>query len=65
MEVDTTKLRQLREARGLSLRDLEWLSGISYNTIWRIEAGRTKTTHRSTVMKLAQALDVEPRELRR
>jgi transcriptional regulator with XRE-family HTH domain len=63
MEVNAVRLRQLREARGLSLRDLEWLSGVSYNTIWFIEAGRRKRTHRSTVQKLAQTLGVEPAEL--
>ena len=47
----------------MSLRDLEWLSGVSYNTIWFIEAGRRKRTHRSTVQKLAHALGVEPIEL--
>jgi len=63
MEVNAVRLRQLREARGLSLRDLEWLSGVSYNTIWRIEAGRRKRTHRSTVLKLAEALGVAPTDL--
>ena len=63
MEVDATKLRQIREARALSLRELEELSGISYNTIWRIEDGRRKRTHPRTVRKLAQALGVEPTEL--
>jgi transcriptional regulator with XRE-family HTH domain len=63
MEVNAVRLRQLREAKGLSLRDLEWLSGVSYNTIWFIEAGRRKRTHRSTVQRLAQALGVAPTEL--
>lgn len=47
----------------MSLRDLEWLSGVRHNTIWFIEAGRRKRTHRSTVIKLAQALGIEPTEL--
>jgi transcriptional regulator with XRE-family HTH domain len=63
MEVNAVRLRQLREAQGLSLRDLEWLSGVRHNTIWRIEAGQRKRTHRSTVEKLAQALGVEPTDL--
>lgn len=63
MEVDATKLRNLREARILSLRELEELSGVSYNTIWFIEAGRRKRTHPRTVRKLAKALSVEPTEL--
>jgi len=65
MEVDATKLRQLREARSLSLRELQQLSGINYNTIWFIEAGRRKNTHPRTVRKLAEALGVEPTELMR
>ena len=63
MEVDATKLRTIREARALSLRELETLSGVSFNTIWRIEDGRRKRTHPRTIRKLAQALGVEPTEL--
>ena len=64
MEIDATKLKQLREAKALSLRELGELSGIRHNTIWRIEAGQRKRTHPRTVRKLAQALGVEPNELR-
>ena len=65
MEVDATKLRQIREARAYSLRELEALSGVNYNTIWYIEAGRRQRAHPRTVRKLAQALGVEPTELMR
>ena len=63
MEIDAIRLGQLREQRALSLRDLEQLSGVSYNTIWFIEAGRRKRAHPRTIRKLAQALGVEPTEL--
>ena len=63
MEVDARKLRNLRETRILSLRELEELSGVSYNTIWFIEAGRRKRTHPRTIRKLASALNVQPTEL--
>lgn len=63
MELDTKKLRALREERVLSLRDLEELSGVSYNTIYRLEAGRHKQAHPRTIRKLAAALGVEPQEL--
>ena len=56
------RLRKLRRERVLSLRELEERSGISYNTIWRIEAGRQGAQPR-TIRKLADALGVEPREL--
>jgi len=62
MEVDGMKLRNLRERRTLSLRELSDLSGVNYNAIWRIELGRTGAQPR-TVRRLAAALGVEPHEL--
>lgn len=56
------KLRNLRERRALSLRELSDLSGVNYNAIWRIEVGRTGAQPR-TVRRLAEALGVEPYEL--
>lgn len=63
MEADAIRLKQIREERVLSLRDLERLSGVSYNTIWFIEAGRRTRTHPRTIRKLAAALGVEPKDL--
>ena len=63
MEIDAIRLRQLREERALSLRELEQLAGVSYNTIWRIEDGRRKQAHPRTIRKLSAALGVEPQEL--
>jgi transcriptional regulator with XRE-family HTH domain len=62
MEVDAVKLRELRERQALSLRELSALSGVNYNSIWRIEAGRTGAKPR-TVRRLAAALGVKPDEL--
>ena len=56
------RLKELRQQRVLSLRELEEKSGVSYNTIWRIEDGR-QGAHPSTIRKLAGALGVEPGEL--
>ena len=56
------RLKELRKERVLSLRELEEKSGVSYNTIWRIEDGR-QGAHPRTIRKLANALGVEPREL--
>ena len=56
------RLKQLRRERVLSLRELEERSGVSYNTIWRIEDGR-QGAHPKTVRKLAQSLGVDPKEL--
>ena len=61
-EVNVAKLRELRQRRVLTLHELEERSGVSYNTIWRLENGRTGAQPR-TIRKLAAALGVEPEEL--
>ena len=62
MEVNVERLKELRRERVLSLRELEEKSGVSYNTIWRIEDGR-QGAHPRTIRKLADALGVQPSEL--
>ncbi len=62
VEVNVRKLRELRQRRVLTLQELEKLSGVAYNTIWRLENGRTGAQPR-TIRKLAAALRVDPEEL--
>jgi transcriptional regulator with XRE-family HTH domain len=62
VEVNAMKLRELRQRRVLTLQELEKHSGVAYNTIWRLEKGRTGAQPR-TIRKLAAALGVEPEEL--
>jgi transcriptional regulator with XRE-family HTH domain len=62
MEVNVERLRELRRERVLSLRELEEKSGVSYNTIWRLEDGR-QGAHPRTIRKLSDALGVRPSEL--
>ncbi len=62
MEIDVEKLKELREARALSLRELANEAGVGHNTIYRIEHGQENALPR-TVRRLAKALGVEPREL--
>ena len=62
MEVNVERLKELRRERVLSLRELEERSGVSYNTIWRIE-DRRQGAHPRTIRKLAEALGVDPKEL--
>ena len=56
------KLKELRARRVLTLHELEERSGVAYNTIWRLENGRTGAQPR-TIRKLAAALGVDPEEL--
>jgi transcriptional regulator with XRE-family HTH domain len=62
MEVNVQRLRELRRLRVLTLRELEEESGVSYNTIWRLENGY-REARPSTIRKLAAALGVEASEL--
>jgi transcriptional regulator with XRE-family HTH domain len=56
------RLRELREERFLSHRELAQKAGVSPTTVLRIENDEGDTQRR-TVRKLAAALGVEPREL--
>jgi transcriptional regulator with XRE-family HTH domain len=62
VEVNMGKLKELRHRRVLTLHELEARSGVAYNTIWRLENGKTGAQPR-TIRKLAAALGVEPEEL--
>jgi transcriptional regulator with XRE-family HTH domain len=62
VEVNVARLRKLRRQRVLSMRELERRSGVSYNTIWRLENGLTGA-HPRTIRKLADVLGVDPAEL--
>ena len=57
------KLRELREDRTLSARELADLADVHYNTVLRLENNQGGAQPR-TIRKLAKALDVEPKELR-
>ncbi len=56
------RLRELRRRKVLTLRELEEQSGVSYNTIWRLENGY-RQARPSTIRKLAAALGVDASEL--
>ena len=62
LQVDGKRLRQLRVEQALTLRALGVMSGVAYDTINKLELGR-RPAHASTIRRLADALNVEPREL--
>ena len=61
-EVDGQRLRELRVERALSLRALGDRSGVSFATINNLENGN-RPARLATIRKLAEALDVKPKEL--
>jgi transcriptional regulator with XRE-family HTH domain len=61
-EADGERLRELRVQRALSLRALGERSGVTFATINNLENGN-RPARLVTIRKLAEALDVEPKEL--
>jgi transcriptional regulator with XRE-family HTH domain len=61
VDVNGQRVRELRQDHVLTLRELADKSGVSKDTINRIEHGHG--AYPSTIRKLARALGVEPREL--
>ncbi len=61
-DVDGERLRQLRVERALSLRALQETTGVAFDTISKLENGH-RPARLATIRKLAEALDVEPKEL--
>ena len=55
-------VRQIREKKGLSQQDLADDCGITQNQVGRIERAEINTTVK-TLVKIANALNVEPKEL--
>lgn len=56
------RLKQIRESRALSRKDLADKAGVNESTIYRSERGETRLRP-STRRKLAEALNVETYEL--
>jgi transcriptional regulator with XRE-family HTH domain len=62
LEVDSEKLKRLREEMVLSQRELARLAGITHTTYWNLEHG-FREARPKTIRKVAEALGVEPKQL--
>jgi transcriptional regulator with XRE-family HTH domain len=62
MRVDGEKLRDLRNEKLLTMKELANLSGVSFNTLYRLEHNLTGA-RQSSIKKLARVLGVAPQEL--
>ncbi len=62
MEINPTRLKKLREAKGLSVRGLAREAGISTETVYSVEHGKRQPSVR-TLGKIARALGVEAKDL--
>ena len=59
--IDATKIRQIRESKGMSTRALAAESGISTETVYAVEHGKRQPSMR-TLGKIARALGVEVKD---
>jgi len=65
MEVDGVKLKEVRLDAGLSQEELHQMTGISRDTISRMETGDRPNPHPRTLRKLAEALGVSVADIRK
>jgi transcriptional regulator with XRE-family HTH domain len=63
-DIDGQRLRELRVERALTLRALGEMSGVAYDTINKLELGQ-RPARLSTIRRLAEALNVKPKEFMR
>ena len=62
IQVDGAKLRKLRRERAFSQQDIERVTGISQATLSDLEQGK-RGARTSTLRKLAEVLEVAPKDL--
>jgi DNA-binding XRE family transcriptional regulator len=58
-----SKLKQYREQKCISQRDLAEKASVTQQTIHSIETGKVEKPNWVTLRKLAIALEIEPKEL--
>lgn len=56
-------LKKIRIEKGLSIRELQRMSGVSHTIIMNIESGKSKNPTIIPIMKLAKTLEVTINEL--
>ncbi len=63
-EIDSFKVRRLREGLMLSQEELAWRVGVTHNTIYRIEHAHPAYVQPRVLRALASALEVSKQDLR-
>ncbi len=65
MEVDHVKLKELRLDRGLSQEELHCMTGVSRDSISKLETGQRPNPHPKTLRRLAEGLGVTVASIRK
>lgn len=61
--IDGAKIVSLRDAAWITQKELAEKAGVAEHTINRLENEHTPYPHKTTVLRIAKALDVHPNEL--
>jgi transcriptional regulator with XRE-family HTH domain len=62
MRVDGERIRELRNEKVLTMEEVANLSGVSFNTLYRLEHNLTGA-RQSSIKKIARVLGVAPQDL--
>lgn len=57
------KIKEIREKKGMSQTELAEKSGITRATIWKLETSDAEMTTTKTLIKIANALGVDVKQL--
>lgn len=57
------KLKNLRKARNLSLRDMSKLTGVSFSYLWKLESGNASNPREGIKILISRGLKVPVRDL--
>lgn len=57
------RIREIRESKGISQTELADKAGVTRATIWKLETGEDEVTTTKTLLKIAEALEVDAKEL--
>ena len=63
LKIHGSKLQKIRQSKGLTQQQLSTLSGISKGYISKAENGKASNPGYDAVIRLAEALRVEPKEI--
>ncbi len=63
VRIDGDKVREAREQRFYSQRELADKASVNRNTVWRIETSGYTEVHPRTIRRLAEALSIDPSSL--
>lgn len=57
------RIKEIRESKGITQTELADKAGVTRATLWKLETGEDEVTTTKTLLKIAEALEVDAKEL--